>query len=299
MMTFQIPQPDIFSFKECLWYIDRSFLDATHFIENESVYKWLTVNDEELLIRLHENEDGAALDVLNRDSISNDEQSLLTGYISDWLDLEGDLASFYKLVEKDRLLAKLVKQYRGLRIIGIPDLFEALCWSIIGQQVNLTFAFKLKSALVESFGKKLAYEEHPLYIFPKPAQIASLEIDDFTGLQFSRRKAEYIIDLANMFVENAIDKASLKALGSLEEIVARLVEIRGIGKWTANYVAMRCLKMKDAFPIEDVGLHNAIKNQLDMYEKPSIAEIAEMADSWKPFRAYATLYLWRSLADKK
>jgi len=74
----------------------------------------------------------------------------------------------------------------------------------------------------------------------------------------------------------------------------KLIELRGVGKWTAEYVCLRCLGDPDAFPIDDIGLQNAIKRELDLKEKPTIAEIHHHAAAWKNWQAYATFYLWSS-----
>ena len=77
-----------------------------------------------------------------------------------------------------------------------------------------------------------------------------------------------------------------------------LIHMRGVGAWTADYVLMKCLHHRAAFPIADVGLHNALKNQLGLERKPNIMEIKEIATHWEGWQAYATFYLWRSLYDR-
>ena len=83
--------------------------------------------------------------------------------------------------------------------------------------------------------------------------------------------------------------------GSLKGAEKRLTAMRGIGPWTANYAIMRCLRLPDAFPIDDVGLHNAIKLQLGMERKPTKAELLELSRGWSGWEAYATFYLWKLL----
>ena len=95
-------------------------------------------------------------------------------------------------------------------------------------------------------------------------------------------------------LNNKISKEQLGKI-SFEEAHEKLVAVRGIGNWTANYVLMKCLRHQDAFPIEDVGLHNALRQQLRMDRKPTIAEIKKLAQPWKGWRAYAVFYLWHSL----
>ncbi|MEM9820427.1 MAG: DNA-3-methyladenine glycosylase [Bacteroidota bacterium] len=215
-------------------------------------------------------------------------------YVSDWLDLDRDLGPFYALGEKDKILAPLVRQFYGLRLIGIPDLFEALAWAIIGQQINLNFAYSLKRKLVEGYGQSIEYPKQPYYLFPTAKTIALLSPSDLRPLQFSQRKAEYLIDLAKLMEEDALNKEDLSQM-DFESAKKKLMAIRGIGNWTANYVIMKCLHYPDAFPVEDAGLHNALKAQLKMARKPTLEEIHRWAENWSGWRAYATFYLWQSL----
>ena len=92
----------------------------------------------------------------------------------------------------------MVHQFSGLRIIGIPDLLEALSWAIIGQQINLTFAYTLKHRLDEKYGTKVTFENQSYYLFPEATTIAAINPEVLRPLQFSQRKAEYLIGLAEL-----------------------------------------------------------------------------------------------------
>lgn len=111
----------------------------------------------------------------------------------------------------------------------------------------------------------------------------------------TRRKSEYIINVAQLIKDDALTKEGLLALGSLEAIERELVKIRGIGPWTANYVSMRCLRVGAALPVTDVGLMNAIKFGLEMDRKLNRDEILSPAEKWQGYESYATFYLWRLL----
>ncbi len=114
-------------------------------------------------------------------------------------------------------------------------------------------------------------------------------------LQFTGKKSEYIIGLAEQIAAGNLSKESLLEKNDYHEAKNALVKIRGIGPWTANYVLMRCLGDPSAFPIEDIGLHNAIKLQLNLEQKPTLEEIRKLAAGWTNWQAYATFYLYRSL----
>ena len=218
-------------------------------------------------------------------------------YVWDMFDLGTDLTSFYKLAEDDSIIKLLIDKYKGLRIVKINDMFEAICWAIIGQQINLKFAYTLKKRLVESYGEKMIYDKEEYFLFPTPQVISKLEVEDLKPLQFTTRKAEYIIGIANLFNDGTIKKEELALEKDYEKLKKKLVSIRGVGNWTADYTIMKCFDINDAFPIADVGIHNALKGILGLDKKPTIDEIEKLSVNWRGWEAYATFYLWRCLYD--
>jgi DNA-3-methyladenine glycosylase II len=113
-------------------------------------------------------------------------------------------------------------------------------------------------------------------------------------LQFSRQKSKYTVLLGEAFASGEISKEKLKGL-SLEEAKNMLMKVKGVGNWTANYALMKTFRYKDAFPLEDAGVHNAIKNLKRMDRKPTLDEVKKLFKKYKGWEAYATLYLWKSL----
>ncbi|WP_332262477.1 DNA-3-methyladenine glycosylase family protein [Paenibacillus sp. GSMTC-2017] len=216
-------------------------------------------------------------------------------YVKDWFDLHRDLSPFYELAGGDPLLNEPVNQFYGLRVMGISDLFEAMCWGIIGQQINLAFAYTLKRRFVETYGRAVEANGEVYWLFPKPETIAALTVIDLEPLRMTVKKSEYLIETAKHIVSGKLTKEILLQGDSLETAEKQLVSIRGIGPWTAHYVIMRCLRFPTAFPIDDVGLHNAIKHVLGMDRKPTKKELLELSYGWSGWESYATFYLWRLL----
>lgn len=289
-MDIEIQQPQYFSYLQCLGYIDRGFDECLYNVKGKRITQATVINGEQILMEVDGDEEVIHARVLTGGggtSVNDIEK-----YIRSWLDLDRDMDAFYN--QQDPMLKALINRYSGLRLVGIENLFETLCWSIIGQQINLTFAYKLKRALVEKFGTYCVYEGEQYYFFPTPEVLAGATKEDLLALQFSKQKADYVINLAQIFSNQEISKADLQRL-TLTQAVDRLSELRGIGPWTANYVAMRCLKFMEAFPMGDAGLQNAIKYFSGSKEKPSIAELLALSEKWKGWQAYATLFLWRSL----
>ena len=294
MTTINIKPPAIFNYQECLWFLYRGFDDSTHEINKNTIIKALNIQNNVSLVSLSFESGFLKARPLAGDS-SEHQSDLIKSYIISWFDLRTDLNEFYDLAAKDPILKPLVKKYWGLRMIGIEDLFEALCWAIIGQQINLGFAYKTKKALVEKYGGTIKYNGAKYYLFPTPETIGNCKVEELKKLQFSRNKAIYMIALAESFANKMISKDKLLAEKNSEGILHQLTKLKGIGPWTANYVMMKCLKVPSAFPIEDVGLHNALKQQLKLNEKPGPDKIREFAKNWKNWESYATVYLWRSL----
>lgn len=289
--TLRIELPLEFSYSECLVFLERSRLEVLHHIHEKNIYKVVEVNSELILIKISYKDHKLVIEFPDREP-SNKET--IVKFIENWFDLNQDLSLFYAAVSEDRLLQPLVEKYFGLRMIGIPDLFEALTWAIIGQQINLTFAYTLKQRLVERFGKKLVLHDNEYWVYPSPEIIADLQIDDLRELQFTTRKAEYVIGVAREIVEGRLSKDILR---SSEDPARQLISIRGIGPWTADYVLMKCLLKTDAFPVADVGLQNAVMKQLKWKQKPTEKELKVLAKNWSGWEAYATFYLWRSLYE--
>ena len=292
--AFTINTPKEFSFEECLIFLKRSPDEVLHVISNGRVLKLLEIENEFVLISLSMGRGRIKVEVLN--SVLNKVlQSTITNFVINWFDLKTKLKPFYILAENDKVMKDLKNRYYGLRIMGIPDLFEAITWAIIGQHINLKFAYKLKKRFVEQYGKKYTYDRIDYFLFPSREVVLNLKPEELMNLQFTRKKAEHIINLSKVMIIGYLSKDSLLSEKELTRVKNRLLEIKGVGDWTMNYVLMKCLNINTAYPIEDVGLHNAIRIQYNLEKKPTVDKIVKLFNNWKGWEAYATFYLWRSL----
>ncbi len=293
MSIVRLPMPDNFSFDLALTFLKRSPRELLHTLEDDKVFKALHIADTEVLFSIHQFKKHLIVKFL-KTKLNAAVKAGVIQYIKEWFDLDTNLKPFYAMAKKDQLLAPLMKAYRGYRIVGQPDLFESLVWAVLGQQINLSFAYTLKQRFVEQFGLSQEYKNQEYYMFPKPEAVALLTDDDLLPLQFSRQKSKYVVLIAKAFVDGQISKEKLRGL-SLTDAKERLMNIKGVGNWTANYALMKTFRYPDAFPLEDVGVHNAIKNQMGLKEKPSLDEVKKIFKKYKGWEAYATLYLWKSL----
>jgi DNA-3-methyladenine glycosylase II len=208
--------------------------------------------------------------------------------------VEQDLAPFEARVPLDPPFGALVGRLRGLRALLLTSPFEALVWAIVGQQINIAFAYRLKRALIERFGARLEHDGRVYFLFPDPERLATLEPDALRPLQFSGQKARYIVDLARQIAAGHLD---LEAIGRLEpaEARARLMELRGVGRGTAEYVLMRGLGAPDELPAADIGLQTAAGRVYGWPRRPTEPELRALAEPWAGWRSTFGFYLWFTL----
>lgn len=292
----EICPPEPFDFSECLVFLARSDQEVSHRIKGDHLYKLIKLDDELVLLKIGMKQKMLNVEFLGK-SPSSSIREKTAAYVWDWFDFESNLGEFYDFAARDKVLKPLIDNFYGLRIMGIPDLFEAIVWAITGQQINLTFAYTLKKKFVYHYGESLTFDKENYWLFPSYKTIASLDVEDLRAFQFSVRKAEYIIGVAKTLAQCQWTRNTLLTKQDDDEIRNLLMSIRGIGAWTADLVMMRCLHRANAFPIADVGLHNALKIHLRLEHKQSIAEVKEMAAAWDGWYAYATFYLWRLLYE--
>jgi len=291
-----ITLPKHFNMNANLDYLTREKNECMYEIENDSITKVIAIGEIRSLVQVNVMKNKQMIVQFLNESrpIESWQREQVVKYIHEWFDLHNDLTPFYEMAKADPLLKIPAESFYGLRVIGIPDLFEALCWGVLGQQINLAFAYTLKRQFVEKFGDFIEWNGKQFWVFPSYERIAQLTPSDLADIKMTVRKSEYIIGIAKLMASGELSREKLMKM-NFKDAEKSLIKIRGIGPWTANYVLMRCLRFRTAFPIDDVGLINSIKILLNMNQKPTKDEILELSIPWKNWESYATFYLWRVL----
>ncbi len=206
-----------------------------------------------------------------------------------------DVGDIERDVAADPIFLAVAQRFRGLRPVLIADPFEALVWAIIGQQINVRFAAKLKRALVERFGARIPAHGGEFLLFPDPEALAGLEHErDLRPLQFSRQKSEYTILVAREIASGRLDLEALRTAPP-EEALARLMALKGIGRWTAEYMLLRGFGNPDSIPAADGGLKRVIGRDYGLGRLATEAEVRDIAARWAGWRGYAAFYWWFTL----
>jgi DNA-3-methyladenine glycosylase II len=209
--------------------------------------------------------------------------------ISDIFQWNVDLLEIFNHFQKTSLDSLFLEHYATPLVLEFNP-YNCLVKSIIHQQLNLTFAHKLTERFVKTFG----FEKEGVWFYPSPERTAKIAISELRDLQFSTRKAEYVIGVAEKIVQGEVDFDRIRQLSD-EEIMDMLTKIRGVGPWTAQNLLMFGLGRQNLFPPTDIGIQNALKKIYHLDTKPTKVEIEKLTKGWEPYLSYASLYLWRSI----
>lgn len=187
-----------------------------------------------------------------------------------------------ELSQRDPLMAELVMRYPGASLVSRGDPFATLARSIVGQQISVKAADSVWGRFVAVLGGVT------------PERVAELGLEGLAGCGLSKRKIEYLNDLSWHFLNGQLQPAAWSHLDDAE-IIAELVAVRGIGRWTAEMFLIFNLMRPDVYPLDDIGLQRAVFLRYFNGEKQPRRVLAEAGERWRPWRSVATWYLWRSL----
>ena len=219
--------PPDFDFGACLRFFERSPIEPLHHVEDGKLRKLVRIDDHDLLLEIAQRREGELdIDIMNARPTKR--MKIATArYVAEWFDLATDLHPFYAMADGERLLAGTLQRHRGLRLIGIPDLFESLTWAVTGQQINLPFAYTLKRRLVETYGAGMMHGDRTYRLYPTAETIAPLPTEALTALGFTRMKSEFIIGIARLIADGLsrsrrAARATLPSLSSASSVTRRL-----------------------------------------------------------------------------
>jgi len=249
-------------------------------VESASYRRTISLNGSHgwFEVSLDEGNDGLAVRVQFGDPRS---LFLIVERIRAIFDLNADWAAIAQGLATDPVLAMRMEANPGLRVPGCWNGFELAIRAILGQQVTVKGATTLAGRLARRHGQPFSAPSGLTHIFPPPDVLADANLD---GMGLTKARSETIRALARAVCDGRI---GFEGIADSDDFMARMCEIPGIGKWTAQYVAMRALGEPDAFPSGDLGLLRAL-------DLRSPGELERRAEAWRPWRAYASMYLWSS-----
>ena len=200
-------------------------------------------------------------------------------------DLSADSKQIDNFLGKDEVLKPIVKKFPGSRVPGCWDGFEVAVRAVLGQQVTVKAASTLVSRIAEHHGRQYVSTMDELtYIFPDPVKIQKAKMD---GLGIVTQRIAAIRGIADQVTRGTM---IINSTVDTREFVEQICEIKGIGEWTAYYIAMRALNDSDAFPYSDLILRRAMNDD----EKLTAKKLLKHSKIWQPWRAYSAILLWKN-----
>jgi DNA-3-methyladenine glycosylase II len=302
MFTAEISIKPPFSFERMLRRL-QTHPDEQFRVDAEAglMSRALRVGGKPVLVTLQfkGNVDNPLLTISTDEELRSKQREELVRTIRHMFGADVDVEPLYELMTQDKHLRPLAESFRGLRFLLTPDLFQAMVVTIIAQQLNVPFANALTLRLIQLAGDTVTDRDGDHYhVFPTPEAVARLEVEQLRPLQFSQRKAEYIIDFARAVVNEQIELDKLQDMSD-EEVIGYLTPLRGIGRWTVECLLMFGLGRPDLLPAADIGLRNGIHLVYGLPDKPDEKEIRRIGETWAPWRSYVSLYIWEALAAAK
>jgi AraC family transcriptional regulator of adaptative response / DNA-3-methyladenine glycosylase II len=282
---FSIALPPGYRPHEVLAYQSRDPASQSERSEGNRIWKALTVAEGPVVLELTLTKAAAVARIHADTTISRASTAGLHESALAVLGLVHDISAF----ENEH--TAFVQPRRGLRVPLLPSTFDALCWGIIGQQINIRFASKLRREIVSLAGRPIG----DMRAHPTPQALAGILPSDLTSRQFSRSKTQYLLDTAQAITAGALDIEALRD-GSAIAAEKTLTSQRGVGVWTARYVLMRS-GFADAAPVGDSGLATALQKLHQLPERPDAEHTARLMSHFAPNRSLASLHLWTMLAE--
>ena len=230
--------------------------------------------------------------VLEGEALTDTDAELAREQVEWMLGAKEDLGPFYLLAQSDPELANLVAQFRGLHLPRTATLFESLVLAVLGQQISASVARVMRMLVIERYGSSAEFEGATYHAFPEPGVLAVSTVDELRTLKLTQRKAEYILGIASA----ALEPTWGELLGLSDDVfVRRLTRLRGVGEWTAQWALVRGLARRDALPLGDLALRRGVSRLYRKGEPVSDAEVEVIAERWRPWRSYATAYIFAAM----
>lgn len=184
----------------------------------------------------------------------------------------------------DRRMAAIVRRFGPHRPVLTNDPFVSLASSIVQQQISMSAARAIWQRLVAQCARRRLTPEGTL----------ALSLESLRAVGLSRQKSLYVHDLSAHFADGRLTRARLRRAED-EQVIEVTTQVKGVGRWTAQMLLMFCLERPDVWPVDDLGLRKAVRDFHRLAELPDKRHMEEAGDAWRPFRTYASWYLWRSL----
>ncbi|MCK9264187.1 MAG: DNA-3-methyladenine glycosylase 2 family protein [Desulfomonilia bacterium] len=293
-VTFSLPVRSPFSLNLTVWALRRRKTNIVDRWDGARYSRIIVFNSSPVNITVRQEdmspETGIRITLESKSVLPHQIQNDVGLLLQKMLGLTIDLQPFYGIAGTNDILKPLVARFSGVRPPRFPSIFEALINSIACQQVSLDAGIVMLNRLSESFGMNYVDNDSASQAFPRPEDLREVSEEEIRKLGFSYQKAKAIKNLAEAVIDKKIELGNLEYMKN-NEAAACLSAIRGIGRWSAEYVLLRGLGRLDSFPGDDIGAQNNLKRIFHLDTKPGYEEIKTLTTQWHPYEGLVYFHL--------
>ena len=227
-------------------------------------------------------------------NVDSDMKYLVKSKLEWILGMDQDIQGFYELCQDDPVMSKVIQSHTGFHNTRSTDLYESLVISVLGQQISNKVAIVIRRGFTQAFGSSIEYDGQSFWTYPDPVKISNSTIEALMKLKLSRRKSEYVQNIAQAQLDGYLNIELFEDLSN-QEVIDHLCKIKGVGRWTAQWALSRGIGRPDIFPEGDLVLNKLIAEHYLHTQEINLSEINEYSENWKPYRTTAAGYLYKIL----
>lgn len=295
---FTIPVVPPFRLDLSVWTLKRRPNNYIDLWDGNKYSRVLVIEDIVFKVEITQQKDTEVrIRVISRQKIDNIQTDIVR-QLKDMFGLEIDLNKFYKMALSDKYLKNLANKFIGVKPPRFPSIFEAMINAVSCQQLSLNFGILLLNRLAQNYGKKFEDEKTMAFAFPGPIELKDILIEDIKKLGFSHNKARAIKEMAVSVEEQKMDLKIIKKMTD-DELIRYLSNIRGIGRWSSEYILLRGFGRINIFPGDDVGAQKNIKELFNLNKRPNYEEIKKLISHWDPYAGMVYFYLLLNKLEKE
>lgn len=289
MLTFSMKPVPPFRLDLTVWVLRRLPINAIDRWDGRTYRRALVINDSPAEVSVVQTgppdrpELGVTVDGIKASALNKSASELI---LKRMLGLEIDLSEFYGMAAAHRKLNALVGRFVGVKPPRFPSVYESALNGIACQQLSLAVGIHLLNRISAAYGLASGAG----HAFPRPTELARSSPNALRILGYSVRKAQNILTLSRDVINGRLDLEGISYLDN-DSAIGRLLELPGVGRWTAQYVMLRGLGRLDVFPADDVGSQNKLMRWLNLKERPDYDGMHRILDKWRPYRGLIYFYL--------
>lgn len=300
--TFTIEALAPFNFNLTVWALMRRKKSVVDQWDGQTYSRVLVINDEPIKLAVTQGGNQAKPNlqvvIYGKSKVTTDMQAQVKNYVIRMFGPGVNLEPFYKLAKNEPSITQLMKQFKGLKPPRYPNLFEGLVNAVACQQISLDAGIAILGRLIEAYGAKFTDKSGTGYAFPLPKDLLDADEIELKKLGFSYQKARTIRAIAFASASGELEQEELES-ASNQTSLDTLLKLKGIGRWSAEYVLLRGLGRLDVFPGDDVGGQNNLRQLLKLEVKPSYESIQKLSDAWQPYAGFIYFHLLLQKLDAK